>query len=63
VDTLETPEVIRDRLLYCAKRLGPERVLANPDCGLRTRSWDVAFAKLQNISRGAEMARNALGKA
>jgi 5-methyltetrahydropteroyltriglutamate--homocysteine methyltransferase len=60
VDAVETPEVVRDRLLCAASVLGPERVLANPDCGLRTRSWDVAFAKLQNIARGAELARQAL---
>jgi 5-methyltetrahydropteroyltriglutamate--homocysteine methyltransferase len=59
VDALEQPEVIRDRLLAAAKVLGPERVLANPDCGLRTRSWEVAFAKLQNISKGADLARKA----
>lgn len=61
VDAVETPEVIRDRLLCAAKVLGPERILANPDCGLRTRSWEVAFAKLQNISKGAELARKELG--
>lgn len=59
VDGLESPEVIRDRLLCAAKVLGPERVLANPDCGLRTRSWEVAFAKLQNQTKGAELARKA----
>jgi 5-methyltetrahydropteroyltriglutamate--homocysteine methyltransferase len=59
VDTIEKPEVIRDRLLFASKALGPERVRANPDCGLRTRSWDVAFQKLQNIAKGAEMARKA----
>lgn len=60
VDDVERPEVVRDRLLYAAEVLGPERVLANPDCGLRTRSWEVAFAKLQNMVQGAELARKAL---
>jgi len=60
VDAIERPELIRDRLLFAAKHLGPERVIANPDCGLRTRSWEVAFQKLQSISKGAAMARQQL---
>jgi 5-methyltetrahydropteroyltriglutamate--homocysteine methyltransferase len=59
-DPVEGPELVRDRLLYAAKVLGPERVLANPDCGLRTRSWEVAHAKLQSIGKGAQLARQAL---
>ena len=61
VDRVESPELVRDRIEYASKILGdPERIFVNPDCGLRTRSWDVAYAKLFNISRGAEMARKAL---
>jgi 5-methyltetrahydropteroyltriglutamate--homocysteine methyltransferase len=41
--------------------LGPERIWANPDCGLRTRTWDVAFAKLRNLVEGARLAREAVG--
>jgi 5-methyltetrahydropteroyltriglutamate--homocysteine methyltransferase len=60
-DQVESPTVIRDRIEYAAKILGdPERIYVNPDCGLRTRSWDIAFAKLSNITKGAELARKAL---
>ena len=41
----------------------PERIWVNPDCGLRTRTWDVAFAKLQNLVEGARLAREALARA
>lgn len=59
VDDIEEPSLIRDRITYAVKTLGePERIYVNPDCGLRTRSWDVAYAKLCNISKGAEMARH-----
>ena len=62
-DVIETPEMIRDRLLYVAEILGdPSRVQVNPDCGLRTRTWDVAFAKLENMVKGAEMAREIVQK-
>ncbi len=58
-DLIETPQVVRDRLLYAAKVLGdPERVQVNPDCGLRTRRWDVAFPKLCNMVEGAALARS-----
>jgi len=57
-DNIEDPTLIRDRINYATKVLGdPSRIYVNPDCGLRTRSWDVAYAKLCNIVKGAEMAR------
>ena len=61
VDTIETPELVKDRIDYAAKILGdPTRIYVNPDCGLRTRSWGVAYQKLCNITKGAELARQAL---
>jgi 5-methyltetrahydropteroyltriglutamate--homocysteine methyltransferase len=61
VDTIETPELVKDRIDYATKILGdPARIYVNPDCGLRTRSWDVAYQKLCNITKGAELARQAL---
>ena len=60
VDSVEPPELIRDRILYAAKVLeDPKRVYVNPDCGLRTRSRSVAFAKLRNLCLGSELARSA----
>jgi 5-methyltetrahydropteroyltriglutamate--homocysteine methyltransferase len=58
VDQVETPELIMDRIEYAAKVLGdPRRIYVNPDCGLRTRSWGVAYAKLSSIAKGADLAR------
>jgi 5-methyltetrahydropteroyltriglutamate--homocysteine methyltransferase len=58
VDEVESPPLIRDRIEYAVKILdNSERIFVNPDCGLRTRSWEVAYAKLCNIAKGAEMAR------
>jgi len=57
-DFIEPPELVRDRLIYAARRLGDEsKIVACNDCGLRTRSWDVAFKKEVNLVRGAELAR------
>src|SRR5205807_876219 len=57
---LESPELVRDRLLYAAKVVGdPAKIWANPDCGLRTRTWEVTLAKLISTVKGAELAREA----
>ncbi len=58
-DVFETPELVRDRII-CAGRIlkDPSRISVNPDCGLRTRTWDVAFRKLRVLSEGASLARN-----
>lgn len=58
---IESPELVRDRILYASKVVGdPAKIWANPDCGLRTRTWDVTYAKLERIVKGAELARGAL---
>ena len=57
-DALETPEVVEERILRAARHLGdPDRLWINPDCGLRTRSLDVAWAKLEAMTEGARRAR------
>src|SRR6266702_2288202 len=57
-DLIESPELVRDRLLFATKIVGdPAKIWANPDCGLRTRTWDISLTKLANITKGAELAR------
>jgi 5-methyltetrahydropteroyltriglutamate--homocysteine methyltransferase len=59
---IESPELVRDRILYAADVFGgPERIHVTPDCGLRTRSWDVAYAKLKNMVEGVALAKKELG--
>ncbi len=61
VDKIETPKLIRDRILYSAKTLGdPSKIYVNPDCGLRTRSRGVAFEKIKAMVEGAKLARDTL---
>lgn len=60
-DFIESPELVRDRILYAANVLGdPRRVNPSPDCGLRTRTWDVAFDKLSSTVNGARLAEQLL---
>ena len=57
-DDLETPPLVADRIRRAARILGdPRRIWVNPDCGLRTRSLDVAWAKLGAMRDGAAIAR------
>jgi 5-methyltetrahydropteroyltriglutamate--homocysteine methyltransferase len=60
-DFIEPPELVRDRILYAVDVFGgPERIHVTPDCGLRTRSWEVAYDKLRNMVAGVEMAKERL---
>jgi 5-methyltetrahydropteroyltriglutamate--homocysteine methyltransferase len=60
-DFVESPELVRDRILHAAGILkDPARLYVNPDCGLRTRSWAVAYQKLKNMVEGTALARKAL---
>src|SRR5207245_1153004 len=61
VDKIETPKLVRDRILYSAKSLGdPSKIYVNPDCGLRTRSRTVAFEKIKAMVEGANLARTVI---
>lgn len=59
-DFVESPELVRDRILYAAGVLGPERIEVNTDCGLRTRTWEISYEKLSNMVEGARLAEAAL---
>lgn len=61
-DFIEPPELVRDRILYAHSIIqDPARLYIAPDCGLRTRSWEVAFQKLQNMVIGRNLAANEIG--
>src|SRR5499426_2730600 len=56
-DAIETPQgvaaVIGEAMKYVAK----EKIVACTNCGMAPMRWDVAFAKLAALGRGAELAR------
>ena len=56
-DFMESPELVKDRILYASDIVGKDKIWVTPDCGLRTRSWEIAYEKLCNLTKGAEMAR------
>lgn len=62
-NVIESPELVRDRILCAAKLLrDPQRIVVNPDCGLRTRSWDITYKKLQVMRDGTQLAREKIGQ-
>ncbi len=48
-DEVESVETIRARVERGVEVFGPERLLIDPDCGLRMRSRENAFAKLSHM--------------
>jgi 5-methyltetrahydropteroyltriglutamate--homocysteine methyltransferase len=60
-DFIEPPELVRDRILYAVDVFDdPNRIHVTPDCGLRTRSWEVAYTKLRNMVAGVHLAKKEL---
>jgi 5-methyltetrahydropteroyltriglutamate--homocysteine methyltransferase len=59
-DYIEPPSLIRDRLLYAMDLLGVDWVNPCADCGLRTRTWEIAYEKLSNMMEAVEGLRSNL---
>lgn len=57
-EILETPEVVRNRILRASQVLGdPALVYVAPDCGLRQLQLDRCLKIYENMTEGAELAR------
>jgi 5-methyltetrahydropteroyltriglutamate--homocysteine methyltransferase len=57
----ETPGLIADRIRSALELLPPDRLIINPDCGLRNLPGPVARAKLAAMAGGAAIVRAELG--
>jgi 5-methyltetrahydropteroyltriglutamate--homocysteine methyltransferase len=61
-DTVEHPELVAQRLVRFAERVGRESIMAGTDCGFGGRSHpQIAWAKLQALVDGAGIASRKLG--
>jgi 5-methyltetrahydropteroyltriglutamate--homocysteine methyltransferase len=56
----ETPEVVAERLRRALEVVPPERLVAAPDCGMKYLSRELAYAKLEALSVGAQIVRDEL---
>ena len=59
-DEVESMETIRARVERGVEAFGPERLLIDPDCGLRMRSREAAFAKLSHMVEAVREVRAGL---
>ncbi len=52
---------MEELILRAASTLPPERLWVNPDCGLKTRTWEEVRPALRNLVEAAERVRRRLG--
>jgi 5-methyltetrahydropteroyltriglutamate--homocysteine methyltransferase len=57
---VETEDVVADRIRRALQVVPPERLMVNPDCGLRHLAPDIARAKLRALTAGTEIVRRSL---
>jgi 5-methyltetrahydropteroyltriglutamate--homocysteine methyltransferase len=55
-DSVETPETVAARIRRAFDHVGPERVIAAPDCGMKYLSRSAAYGKLESLVEGARLA-------
>ena len=60
-NVVEHPELVGERIVRFANLVGRQRVIASTDCGLGGRIHpQIAWAKLQALAQGAELATRQL---
>ena len=56
-NTVETPEIIAERIRRALPYVDPQNVVVAPDCGLKYLPRDVAFGKMKAMAAGAAIVR------
>ncbi len=51
---------MQDLLMLAARHLAPDQIWVNPDCGLKTRSWEEVKPALANMVKAARAVRSEL---
>jgi 5-methyltetrahydropteroyltriglutamate--homocysteine methyltransferase len=60
-NVVEHPELVAERIIRFAEGVGRENVVASTDCGLGGRVHpQIAWAKLDTLARGAQLATEQL---
>jgi 5-methyltetrahydropteroyltriglutamate--homocysteine methyltransferase len=60
--TVETPQIVADRIRRAFAYVKPERVVVAPDCGMKYLPREVAFGKMKAMVDGAKIVRAELGR-
>ena len=58
--TVETPQIVADRIRRAFDHVKPERIVVAPDCGMKYLPRDVAFGKMKAMVEGAKIVRDEL---
>lgn len=58
--SVETPEIVAERIRRALPHVGPERIVIAPDCGMKYLPRDVAFGKMKAMVEGAAIVRHEL---
>ena len=53
--TIETPEIVAERIQAALAFLPAERIVVAPDCGMKYLTREVAFGKLRNMVAGRDL--------
>jgi 5-methyltetrahydropteroyltriglutamate--homocysteine methyltransferase len=61
--TVETPQVVADRIRRALAHVPADRVVVAPDCGMKYLPRAVAFAKMKAMAEGATLVRRELNGA
>jgi len=61
-NSVETPDIVAERIRKTMKAVPAEKLYVLPDCGLFHLPRDIAFAKLRAMVEGARIVRKELGK-
>ncbi len=60
-DEVETPDEVAAVIGEAAKYVAKNKIIAGTNCGMAPMRWDIAFAKLEALGKGAELARKKFG--
>jgi 5-methyltetrahydropteroyltriglutamate--homocysteine methyltransferase len=58
--SVETPEIVAERIRAGLRFVAPDKLVAAPDCGMKYLSREAAFGKLQSLAAGAAIVRREL---
>ena len=61
--TVESPDVVAERIRRALAHVPADRLVVAPDCGMKYLPRDAAFGKLQAMVAGAALVREELGAA
>jgi 5-methyltetrahydropteroyltriglutamate--homocysteine methyltransferase len=61
--SIETPNIVADRIRRALAQIAAERIVVAPDCGMKYLPRAVAFGKMRAMAEGAAIVRRELTSA